>query len=759
LTNCSIKPESIVNEIVYEVFKDSDWELWGSLDYLLPLIAEASPEQFLRAVENVMQQTPCPFDELFKQESGGVIGGNHLSGLLWALETLAWDEKYLVRVTVALGDLASRDPGGFWANRPANSLKTIYLPWLPQTCAPIEKRKIAVRTLLTEVPSVGWKLLINLIPNQFQTSTGSYKPKWRKIILDEESNRVSDKDYWQQVSNYCELAVEVAEHNIDNLIELVGYIDHLPINAVESILRIISSKEITGKPEKERIDLWTALVKISSKHKHFADADWALNSEIITKIENVANAIAPKNPINLHQILFNNLDTEFYEEPENWKEQSEKFEQRRQNSLKEIYEHGGAEAIINFSKLVNHPTSVGFSLGNITELQMDDRILPDLLCQEGTKLHQFTRAFIKARIQKVGWTWVDSLELEKWSEKQIIQFFAWLPFYKESWERAIRLLGDNEKEYWEKVEANPSSIDSDLETAINKLLHFDRPKAAVDCLFALYYHKKPLNKNIVVQALLQVVDSNETTNSMDNYHYVQLIKKLQDDSDSNPDDLFKVEWAYLPLLKNFDGITPKFLENRLATDPGFFNEMIAIAYRSRKETELEEQPIEEQPTEEQQAVARNAYKLLSEWKTPPGIRSDGNFSEEDFNNWLKLSKEKCEETGHLDVALSHIGRVLFYVPADSTGLWIHRGVANALNARDGEKMRSGFRIEVFNSRGPHWVDPSGKPEKELAEEYKGWAEEIENAGYHRFATTLRGISDSYYDDAERIIKESQEEKN
>ena len=31
-----------------------------------------------------------PFNEVFAQERPGIMGWNHMSGLLWALETLAW---------------------------------------------------------------------------------------------------------------------------------------------------------------------------------------------------------------------------------------------------------------------------------------------------------------------------------------------------------------------------------------------------------------------------------------------------------------------------------------------------------------------------------------------------------------------------------------------------------------------------------------------------------------------------------------------
>ena len=121
---------------------------------LLPTLAEAAPGEFLTAVEKALRKIPCPFDKLFSQEGSGITGGNYMTGLLWALETLAWDEQYLVKVTVLLGKLASHDPGGNWANRPDNSLKTIFLPWLPQTIASVKKRKVAIQTLQKECPKI-----------------------------------------------------------------------------------------------------------------------------------------------------------------------------------------------------------------------------------------------------------------------------------------------------------------------------------------------------------------------------------------------------------------------------------------------------------------------------------------------------------------------------------------------------------------------------------------------------------------------------
>jgi hypothetical protein len=113
-------------------------------------------------------------------------------------------------------------------------------------------------------------------------------------------------------------------------------------------------------------------------------------------------------------------------------------------------------------------------------------------------------------------------------------------------------------------------------------------------------------------------------------------------------------------------------------------------------------------------------------------------------------KHLSTESGHLGVALSRIGNVLTFSPPDPQGLWIDQTVAAALNEKDSDRMRNGFRSQIINSRGAHWVDPTAKPELELAEAYKQKADVTENAGYFRLAITLREIAELYEHEAQRI---------
>ena len=255
-----------------------------------------------------------------------------------------------------------------------------------------------------------------------------------------------------------------------------------------------------------------------------------------------------------------------------------------------------------------------------------------------------------------------------------------------------------------------------------------------------------------VQALFTALSSSEPTNNMYRFDIVKLIEFLQEDSSVNQDDLIGLEWAYLPLLNRDEGAEPRFLENRLANDPEFFCEVVQHGYRSKKD----DQPSRE-PTEKSRVMATNALRLLLAWKTPPGTQNDGTFNEEHFIEWLQRVKLLSTESGHLEVALINIGGVLIHAPADPDGLWIRRAVATVLNDRSADDLRVGYRSGVYNLRGAHIVDPTGKPEKELAKEFRSKAENIENEGFHRFSVVLRDIADRYDREAEQIIAEHKQD--
>lgn len=744
LTSCSFgKVEATAILTVRSILAGADWVLWASLNDLLPLLAEAAPGEFLDAVENALNSDPCPLDTVFAQEGDGIGGSNYMTGILWALETLAWDAEYLTRVVIILGELATRDPGGNWTNRPSNSLTTIFLPWLPQTCASVENRKVAVETLNRELPIIAWKLLLALLPRSHQVSSGSRKPAWRETIPDEWLKSVTHREYWKQIAAYTELAISAAKQDISKLAELIDRMDDLSPPALDQLLAHLRSDTVVSMPQADRLRLWTELVDLVSKHRKFADAEWAMKLEVVNEIAAVAESISPDAAIYRHQRLFSERDFDLYEEKGNYREQQKELEDRRQNATNDIFAAGGVEAVLEFARAVEAPWRVGVAFGVMAADDVEGEILPSLLESETKSLAQFAGGFVRGKFRGREWQWVDKIDTSQWSPSQKGQLLAYLPFTPDTWERSTRLLEEDESPYWSKTNANPYEAEKGLELAVDRLVEHGRPHEAIKCLERLRYGKQPLDSHQAVRVLQAVLHSSEDAHAIDVDAIIEVIKALQDDPDTNPDDLFQVEWAFLPLFGRHHDESPKLLEQRLADDPAFFCEVIRTVFQSKEE----ERPVEE-PTEQQKNIARNAYRLLSEWRTPPGSQKDGTFNGDALAPWLDDVKAACVESGHLEIALSMVGHVLIHTPPDPDGLWIHHSAASALNSKDANDMRDGFQTELFNSRGVHsWT--AGREERERAEKYRTQAEEVEARGYHRLSSSLRDLAASYERDAER----------
>lgn len=743
LSSCSIgKAEETVIIAVREILIDANEKEWASLNGLLPLLAEGAPRELLGIVEKALNEDPCPFDGVFSLEDSGAMGRTYISGLLWALETLAWDSDYLVPVVVSLGGLASRDPGGVWANRPISSLTTIFLPWLPQTCASIEKRKIAIETLVAEHPDIAWNLLISLLPRSNRVSLGSRKPEWRKIIPESCSEKVSRKDYWTQIDIYSEMAIKMAESDPLKLTEFISHLDDLPKSGQEHFLTILESDMVVNLPESEKYQIWINLTNLVTKHRKFATAQWAMRPEQVDKIEAIAKPLASGKPSLRHRRLFCGRIFDLFEGEGDFQDQKRKLDELRLAAVNEIFDLDGIPGVLDFTLNVESPNAVGYAFGLIAIDELDKEILPSLLDIKEDALRRFAEGYVISKYHKNSGDWVDHMDFSSWNPAQIGQFFAYLPFSTPTWEHVSTLLKDDESPYW--IRANPLFFESDidLDFAVDRLIFYGRTYAAIALIHAYWHREKSLNVKLIVRALLAAFESKDSPNDTDIYAIIDLIKILQNDPNTDSEDLFRIEWAYLPLLDHHMGASPKFLEWKLANEPEFFCNVIRVVFKSIKEDQ------QDKATEEERRIATNTYRLLSEWSYPPGLQADGGYDGAFLVSWLEAVESECERTGHLEIAKKMIGQVLIHTPADSDGLWIHKSAAKVLNAKTAENMRKGFRTALFFSRGVYQLT-AGKEERTLAEKYRVKAEAVESHGFHRLAETLKNLADEYEIESKR----------
>jgi hypothetical protein len=233
---------------------------------------------------------------------------------------------------------------------------------------------------------------------------------------------------------------------------------------------------------------------------------------------------------------------------------------------------------------------------------------------------------------------------------------------------------------------------------------------------------------------------------MDAHEIAEIISSLQSAPGVDTGTLFQVEWAYLPILDDFRDAAPRTLENKLSAEPDFYCEVIRLVFRSKDsdDTKAAADPATSK-------IAANAYRLLSTWRRPPGLLEDGTFRPEALRAWVTAVADSTRASGHFEVAMTMLGHALTHVPPDADGLWIDRGAAEILNAKDASDMRDGFRVELFNSRGVHGFT-AGQAELEIAQGYRKRAAALDDSGFHRLSATLGELAESYELDAARAGK-------
>lgn len=127
----------IAARVVRSVLADAPRARWASLHAQLQTLGEASPEEFLRALEaGVNRGNDGPVGLLKLEKSG--LQYPHV-GLLWALEVLAWVEGTLEPIVATLASLSQADTDGNKPgkviSRPLRTLHSLLDPVFPYTNA------------------------------------------------------------------------------------------------------------------------------------------------------------------------------------------------------------------------------------------------------------------------------------------------------------------------------------------------------------------------------------------------------------------------------------------------------------------------------------------------------------------------------------------------------------------------------------------------------------------------------------------------
>jgi hypothetical protein len=756
------KPQNWVDSIVLDLLYNASGETWVSVDHELPLISEASPESFLKSINNSLAKEEPDIMDMFKEEDGFLHKTSHHTGLLWALENLAWLPEYLRDVSLILLKLSRLDPGGNLSNRPLNSITEIFKPWHYQTLASYDDRMEILKYVSEQEKETGWSLLIRMLPKHHGVAQPTHKMRWR--MFDKNTNlKYTYQEIWDTHSTVIEMLIELFDYDENNFSQLINEVTNLSHKDRDRVLSW--ADEVCLKVKQKSFTTWATIRKILNHHRSHPNTDWALPESELKKLEDLYNKLYPVSILDKYIWLFNNHWPEF---PEGSVYEDNKFEKRHEQQQKRV-DKARKDAVINFiSKLgldktlelrneISQLWSFGYALADVINKQEDILTICKCLNDEANEI-TFIHSFIYRKSIKEGFDWVKSL-FNDLQERDYINHAlsnVLIPINQnqELWDFISALNEEIQNLYWQNVRPNFYHI-SDTEKAfgIEMLLAHKRFFSAIDIAS---HFPEVIPTNLLAEILQKAgtEGSNEATR-FDGYEIERIFEEIDKREEIDKSTLIQLEWLYLPILDSYGTRRkPINLEEELANNPIFFIDVLKWIYLPEDKTLLEEERkgIADDII---QSRAKQSYHLLNSWKKIPGMKQDNSIDEIELKNWIDKVRELAKNVSRLEVADMEIGKVLAQYP-ENIPEWPQEKIFKIIEEINSDSIKSNYSSALFNKIGSssRGAFDGGDIEREKATYFEKLEKDFKNK-YPNVAKEFKRLSDGYLQDARRMDEEAE----
>ena len=324
----------------------------------LPDYAEAAPATFLTLIEADLRKPEPVVFGLLKPVGGGPFARCLRTGLLWALEGLAWNN--LGRVSLILARMSTIAIDDNWVHKPIASLQSLYRSWLPRTAASLAERKRSLETLTTRFPEIGWQVCIAQLNTGPQFAFSNYRPRWRDDASGA-GRSATHEQFHEFTRKSLNLVLAWPKPDQRTLGDLVGL---LPDLSDEDQLRIWDLIDAWGDAEAD--DRAKARLRERIRRCAFARRGrrHGVQGEARKRARAAYDRLKPRDPVIRHSWLFADtwidpsVDEEAVEKFDHAKH-AERIRVRRSAAMSEIWTERGLEGVIALLADCGAPIVVG----------------------------------------------------------------------------------------------------------------------------------------------------------------------------------------------------------------------------------------------------------------------------------------------------------------------------------------------------------------------------------------------------------------
>ena len=734
-------PQQYVDEVV-AALPD-----WGRTHHSLirlgdqaALFAEAAPNPFLMALESMLEGAPGEIARFFLKEDSSLFGpSSPHHNLLWALESVAWDPRFLNRAALVLAKLAGLDPDpdSNFVNRPINSLRTILLGWSPNTYAPQTQRIACVDVVLKACPQVGWQLLVKLLPRHHDSSSPTKHPKLRDLApkVREEVTFGLVWDFEAAIVGRAVTAAGEDEGRIATLVDTFGSLQ--PASRASVLAHVDSYLKTYQTPSGCRV--WHALREEAARHEYFSDSEWAMTNEERASIAEVVERHRPADPLVQDRQAFDDWLPHIGKHQSGAGDFTDPDEVRKE-VLERILARDGVAGILRLSRMVKLPNLIGPALRNTSvSLNQMFELLEGALDPSVPREIAFYASAVGA--EKFGDEWKDPFaervlaHVQSDSAKANL-LLGW-PQDEKTWSLVDSLGSEVREQYWSQTHSLP--IQGTLDQLLFAIDQLRKRNRQLDVLGHVHRRLKDLPTNLIQDLLgegvSQAGDASKRMGNMLPYYVAQALAELRRRNELPDLAIARIEFSYLPILRYEK--QPLIIVGLMATDADLFVDVLSHVFRGKNA----EPRVD--VTDDMKARASASHELLMMFKMVPGLNGS-TIDPDALATWVFQARSTAAAKDLSDICDIYIGQVLAHAPIDpAEASWPPSAVCRVIETIASVKLESGFRTECFNKRGVYSkaINEGGDQERDLAARYQRWAESTHQ--YPRTSALLAAIAEGW----------------
>ena len=572
--------------IAESLSEGNGWQIWATLGSDLATLAEAAPDAVLDAVERDLSANPTPFKELFGQGGDPLFSGTPYAGLLWALERMAWSADHFSRVAMILARLAGYDPESNAGNRPTESLRSLFLPWIRFSETADSHRLETLKALVNRYPQAGWSLLIQIYPSVRHLVTNNRLPRWRPWGQDV-SSRPTHQEFWEYVGAVEEYLLNGVKNDAQRWAAMVEIVSNLsPETRAQAFSALLQQTDVLSQ-QPAALDLWTRIRLELNRHRSYPDAGWAMAAEEVSILADAYARLTPSDVVAAHAWLFDHwpeLPNPLPDLSASVEDQENQIYEAQQDAIHAVNVQSGEVSIVRLAEEAALPHTVGNAVSRALDSDLAISLALPHIGSPMPQIGAFAHGIIAALSYRSGW---ESLEhiLNRLKEvgarpDRVAALYRAAPANIEAWQRLASEAQEAQEIYWNTIPEFQISREnsSGLAFAVRRLIEARRSIDLVEFL-----PRAGVPAELVEQVLEQVPVDYAKEITAGRQHRInasaigRLFEKLDQSDDVSDERIAQLEVPYIQMMDRWQ--RQPTLHREVLRQPSLFADFVSWVFK------------------------------------------------------------------------------------------------------------------------------------------------------------------------------------